>query len=312
MDSINRRDFFAAVPAIVAGTALAAAPVNHETIIDTHTHFYDPTRPQGVPWPGKDDKLLYRRVLPATYKTLAQPLGVTGAVVVEASPWVEDNQWLLDLAKDEPFLVGVVGRLTPGDADFAGRLKRFAANLLFRGIRISTDELKPGLDRPRFLADLKRLVDHDLELDVNGNPDTPAAVAELAKALPDLRIVIDHAANVPIDGRAVPAGWLAGMKSAANRPRVFCKVSALAESTGRADGKAPKDVSVYQPVLDALWNVFGEDRLIYGSNWPVSERYAPYAAVQGIVADFFRAKGKTATEKFFWRNSLAAYKWIKR
>src|SRR5262245_50765938 len=83
-------------------------------IIDCHTHFYDPTRPEGVPWPSKDDKLLYRPVLPADFIAIARPLSVTGTVVVEASPRVEDNQWVLDRAAEEPFIVGLVGNLAPG------------------------------------------------------------------------------------------------------------------------------------------------------------------------------------------------------
>ena len=74
-------------------------------IIDTHTHFYDPSRPQGVPWPGPENELLYRTVLPEHYRQIAEPEGVTGTVVVEASAWLDDNQWILDLAKDDPFNV---------------------------------------------------------------------------------------------------------------------------------------------------------------------------------------------------------------
>ena len=69
-----------------------------------------------MPWPGKGDKVLYRPVLPEEFKELAAPHGVTGTVVVEASPWVEDNQWLLDQAKDNDVIVGVVGRLFLTDA----------------------------------------------------------------------------------------------------------------------------------------------------------------------------------------------------
>ena len=99
-------------------------------IIDTHTHFYDPTRPEGVPWPNPNDEVLYRRVMPEDFKALAVPEGATGTVVVEASKWLEDNQWILDLAADEPFIVGFVGHLEPTD-DFEDNLNRFSANPLF-------------------------------------------------------------------------------------------------------------------------------------------------------------------------------------
>ena len=92
-DTVSRRGFVAAL------IAPPSAP-----IIDTHTHFYDPTRPQGVPWPPPAERTLYRRVLPPEFVAVSQPHGVTATVVVEASPWLEDNQWVLDLATDNPVI----------------------------------------------------------------------------------------------------------------------------------------------------------------------------------------------------------------
>ena len=102
------------------------------------------------------------------------------------------------------------------------------------------------------------------------------------------------------------------MESAAAGKKVFCKVSALVEGTRKTKGDAPAEVAPYKPVLDALWAIFGEDRLIYGSNWPVSERAADYATVERLVIEYFRTKGATASEKFFAQNAQAAYKWAAR
>src|SRR3954469_15875 len=99
--STNRRKFLQSTCCTVALTAFGAHAATENispTIIDTHTHFYDPTRPQGVPWPDKNDKILYRRVRPEDYRALPKPVPVQGTVVVEASAWLEDNQWILDLA----------------------------------------------------------------------------------------------------------------------------------------------------------------------------------------------------------------------
>jgi predicted TIM-barrel fold metal-dependent hydrolase len=319
MCASNRRDFLKAASLGAASLARGTGPLSGAekartptAIIDTHTHFYDPTRPEGVPWPGKDDKVLYRRVLPADYEAIARPLGVTGTVVVEASPWLEDNQWVLELAAKDPFVVGLVGHLNPGEKEFQQHVERFAKNPVFRGIRIGSGPLKTGLESKEFLADLKRLAEHDLELDINGGPDMLPDVARAGTAVPELRIVINHCANVKIDGKAVPSAWLQGMQAAARRPNTFCKVSALVEGAVPRNQKPLTDLEFYRPVLDALWNAFGEDRLIYGSNWPVSERAAPYAGVQGLVGDYFGGKGEQALEKYFWRNSLAAYKWVQR
>lgn len=306
---MQRRDFLGTgVSGLLAG-ALSAKDNPRLEIIDTHTHFYDPTRPQGVPWPSKEDRTLYRRVLPDEYKRLAQPLGVVGTVVVEASPWVEDNQWLLDLAAKEPFLVGIVGRLGTAADDFEKHLRRFARNPLYRGLRISHNELTAGL-KGNLVNRCRLLIDHNLELDVNGGPDMPADVARLAAELPKLRIVINHCANLRIDGREPPRNWREAMQAAARQPNVYCKVSALVEQTGQK--QAPRDVDYYRPVLDTLWTLFGEDRLIFGSNWPVSERGAPFTTVVGIVRDYFSAKGERAAAKYFLGNSQAAYQGRKR
>jgi L-fuconolactonase len=85
------------------------------------------------------------------------PWPVSGTVVVEASPWLEDNQWVLDLAAHEPFIVGFVGNLRVGTEVFAGHLKRFAANRLFRGIRLRDRKLEGTLDDPAFVGDLRLL-----------------------------------------------------------------------------------------------------------------------------------------------------------
>ncbi len=314
MNKIIRRGMSTLVLLIVllAGSAcpLLGAAGEPEAIaaIDAHTHFYDPSRPQGVPWPSKADKLLYRTVLPAEFKALTKKHGIAGTIVVEASPWLEDNQWLLDLAAKDPFIVGVVGNLDVAGNDFPRHLQRFAANPIFRGIRINHVGVRKALEQPRLQAHLRLLAKHDRVLDVNGGPDLPADAARLARLLPELRIVINHAANLPIDGKAVPKQWLAGMCVAAAEKNVYCKVSALAEATRRTKRDAPTDVAYYRPVLDALWATFGEDRLIYGSNWPVSENAASYATVHGIVDAYFRQRGRAAAEKFFHKNAVAAYK----
>ena len=299
----------AAIVSAALVPCIAAQEKKTFEIIDTHTHFYDPTRPQGVPWPGKNDKLLYLPVLPAEYKKLAQPFGVVGAIVVEASPWLEDNQWLLDLAAKETFLVGVIGHLDPMSDDFEKNLRRFARNPLYRGIRISHQDLTVGL-KADLVERCKLLIEQNLVLDVNGGPEMPADVARLAEKLPKLRIVINHCANLRIDGKEPPPKWRAGMQAAAKHANVFCKVSALVESS--AQKPAPRDVDYYRPELDALWKDFGEDRLIFGSNWPVSDNGAPFATVVGIVTDYFTTKGERAAHKYFLTNSQTAYGWRKR
>jgi L-fuconolactonase len=233
---------------------------------------------------------------------------VTGTIVVEASSWVEDNQWVLDLASRDPFIVGYVGNLPAGTDAFAGLLARFANNRLFRGIRLGSSRLRDGLKTKRFSADLALLSKRDLALDLLGEPSMLSDVIQIARAFPDLRIVIDHVANLKIDGNAPPPEWMKGMSEAGRCRNIFCKVSGLVEGSGKTNSTAPRDVAFYKPVLDAIWECFGENRLIYGSNWPVSERFAKLEIVQSIVQQYFDMKGAAAVERVFLKNAQAAYK----
>ena len=275
-------------------------------IIDAHTHFYDPERPQGVPWPKPGEKRLYRRVFPAEYIALARPEGVAGTIVVEASPWVEDNQWVLDLAQDEPFIVGVVGNLDPLDPEFASRLARFAKNPLFRGIRLSGALVEKQRSSEMLITALRRLADVDLALDLNGGNYLPHLPA-LVQAVPGLRVVIDHVGSAGDPAKLTPQ-WREAMRVAAEVPTVFCKVSGLPEQTGRPEGEASANPADYLPVLDAVWSWFGPKRVLFGSNWPVCTKGTALAKVLGIVRPFFAGKGPEAETAYFRGNAQTVYR----
>jgi L-fuconolactonase len=277
-------------------------------IIDTHTHFYDPSRPQGIPWPGEDSEL-YRQVLPEHHRDVSGKHGVTGTVVVEASSWIDDNQWILDLAADDPWIVGFVGHVDPNRAGFGADIERFAANPLFRGIRIGCDCFG-DLDNGHFMADMELLAGKGLELDVLMNVDHWDNFCEFARRVPELTIVINHIALVPVDGNAPDPHWVDCMNRAAEFPRVFMKGSGVVETT--AVKPAPADPGYYEPTLDGLWNAFGEDRILYGSNWPVSDLHADFGAAFGIVKTYFEGKGEEQAQKYWWRNAEDAYGFVAR
>ena len=260
--TLSRREFLQGTAlgaaSLLAASGLAAPPPL--TIIDSLLHFYDPARPQGVPWPPKDDKILYRTALPQDYQALPKPHPIAGAVVVEASPLVEDNQWILDLAAKEKLIAGFVGNLPVGTEEFAAHLKRFAANPLFCGLRMRPAPKREHWDDPRFLADLKLLADRGLALDLVGGGDILELIPKLTAAIPSLRIVIDHLASLRIDGKAPDPAWRQAMRAVAKHPNVFAKVSGLVEGSGKTGGQAPRDTEFYRPTLDAIWEMFGEDR----------------------------------------------------
>jgi predicted TIM-barrel fold metal-dependent hydrolase len=308
MTPLTRREVLAAGVAIAAGVAPAEQRKPQAFIIDTHTHFYDPTRKEGVPWPAKDDKVLYRPVLPVEYEKLATPLGILATIVVEASPWVEDNQWLLDVAAKGPCVLGVVGNLSLADKDFDKNLKRFVKNEMFRGIRVSEKSLSAAIKDNTQLDRLKALSDNGLTLDVNGGDETFLVAAKAATKLPKLRIVVNHMANPTIDGKEPPEDWQQSVTiGARGGENLFCKLSALVEGSRKTDGKAPTDLEFYKPTLDYIWKAFGADRLMFGSNWPVSDIYAKFDTVFELASKYVKAKGDKAFDKVFGANAAKVY-----
>lgn len=292
--------------AALAVEGLGGAELKPTRVIDTHTHFYDPKRPAGVPWPPKESKL-YRTVMPNDWAAVASPLGVGETIVVEASEWVEDNQWVLNLASQDKRLIGVVGNLDPNDAAFEANVKRFAVNPKFRGVRWRAGLVDIDKNPETVVRGASVLAEHGLELDLNGSSIMLLHAFQLARKVPDLRIVINHLGGSG-DPAALKPGWDKAVALLARQcPNVFMKVSALVEQVKGPEGGAPRDLEYYLPVLDHLWQEFGEDRLIYGSNWPVSDRGAPYEVVFGLVREYFGGKGPAAMEKYFWKNAMVAY-----
>lgn len=276
-------------------------------IVDAHTHFYRPGRPQGVPWPSPNDPVLHRAFLPPEFERLAQPLGVSGTVVVEASPWIEDNDWLLNLAEDHPVILGVVGNLPVGTPGFAGHLRRLARRAAFKGIRIGTDAVSDALAAGPAADDLRRVADANLSVDLLLAPDRLKDAARLADRLPGLRLVVDHCANVPV-GDTPPESWLAGLRDCKDQPNLFMKFSGLVEGTGRRGGLAPRDPATYAPVTRAVVSTFGPDRLLFGSNWPVSLLFASYESVLDVAIRTLGAEAAGGMVAVFRDTAVRAYR----
>lgn len=293
-----------------ANTSSGTEPI---PIIDTHIHLFDTLRPGGVPWPEKTDTI-YKPALPDRYVELSAREGVVGAIAIEASPLPSDNQWLLNVARNHPVMVGVIGDLVPGSPSFMNDLERLHGDPLFLGIRYGNlwnRYLAADIDNPGFVDGLKALAQAGLALD-SANPDARliGAIVDVAERVPDLRIVIDHLphAPVPSDADERERYW-ANLKLLAGSPRVFVKLS---EIPMRENGKLITDPHYYQASLDTLWDIFGEDHVLFGSDWPNSDHMATYAQTFSIVRAYMTRKSAVAREKYFWKNSIAAYRWQRR
>lgn len=315
MPRLTRRGFLAGV----AATAAAATPHQIDAqagaipIIDAHIHLFDPTRPQGAPYSGPQvPGVAPVPAYPDRYRKLATPLGSVGAIKVEASPWVEDNLWVLEVAQRDTIIVGVIGNLEPDKPEFKEYLDRYRKHPLFRGIRYGNlwgRDVGAQADNPVFIDGMKLLADADLVLDT-ANPRMPLlqAMLKIGDKVPNLRIVLDHLPNFEPTEAERPA-YDAALRAFAMRPQVYVKLSSIIH---RVNGEVSTDLAAYRARLDRLMDTFGEDRIIFGSDWPNSDGVAPIDQVFRIAKEYFASKPRAVAEKYFWKNSVAAYKWIKR
>jgi L-fuconolactonase len=299
----------------VARAFAPESPASPMPVIDTHIHLFDPTRPGGVAWPEKTDTAIYKTTLPDRYMKIAGPLGVVGAIVVEASPLASDNDWVLRVAAKYPIIVGLVGDLIPGSDGYAQELDRLHTNPLFLGIRYGnlwkrnpgTDDLGADMEKPGFLPGLKMLAERGLTFD-SANPDMKLlqAIARVCNKVPQLRIVIDHLPSMHIPSESGEYWRL--LHELAQNKNVFAKLSEV--EAARSELGASE--SFYKETLDGLWNVFGEDHVLYASDWPNSDHHATYMKTITILRDYAATRSRTEQEKFFAKNSVVAYRWRSR
>ena len=314
---MRRRDVLRLASLSVAAAALdrvAPGQAEPNPILDAHIHLFDPTRPGGVPWPPKDDTVLYKPSTPERYSALTAKFGVVGAIAIEASPLASDNDWLLQVAQKHPVIVGVIGDLVPGSPSYRQDLERLHQNPLFLGFRYGNlwdRDLAIDWHKPGFIEGVKELAAAGLVFEC-ANPDASLirAVLDVADRVPGLTIVIDHLphAPVPTEAAARDAYW-ANLRQLARSPRVFVKLS---EIPAVVNGALITDPEFYRGALDAIWNMFGEDHILFGSDWPNSDHVAPYAQTLTLVRGYVARKSLEAREKYFWKNSITAYRWQRR
>ncbi len=276
-------------------------------IMDCHVHLWDIARPAGLGWIKKDDKTLNRSFLPADHEALARANGVSGIIVVQAGQSLPDNQWNLDItAHNKELYRGIVGNLSEviGTPAFQPLFEKLCENPRYIGYRLSGRFQEKLSDA--FFDDLRLTAQKGRTVDFLIGNYRLEEVAEIARRVPELRIILDHLGGVKLDGKPLDAAWIDSFRAVAKHPNVRCKVSAL---FGRWEKQpAPQDLAAYTEVLVLAFECFGEDRLIYGSDWPVSEQTADYAAVLRLTRAYFDRKGRAVSEKLFHQNAAAFYR----
>ena len=270
--------------------------------LDSHQHFWSYDAAQ-YPWIPRGSAL-HRDWLPGDLAPLLGAAGLDGCIAVQARQTAEENRWLLELAEHHAIIKGVVGWVDLRAANVGAELAALARHPRFVGVRhVVQDEPDDGfMLGADFLRGIGALRAHRLTYDILINArQLPAAIA-LAKRFPEQPFVLDHIAKPAIKAGTL-SPWREQIRELAKAPNVLCKVSGMVTE---ADAKAWKPADV-RPYLDVVFEAFGEDRLMFGSDWPVCLLAAEYAQVFALVRDYIAPLSPEAQAKVLGGNAARFY-----
>jgi len=252
--------------------------------VDAHQHFwrYNPTE---YGWMTDEMSCLRHDFLPEDLVRVQAPLGFDGSIAVQARQTLAETEWLLQLAEQHPFIMGVVGWVDLRSPELPIKLGRLSGYTKLRGVRhVVQDE--PD-DRFMLLSDFQRgigeLSRYGLTYDILIHPRHIPTAYELVRRFPDQRFVLDHIAK-PFIRRGEMEPWATDIELLASSPNVYCKLSGMVTEADWRNYR-PED---FKPYLDVVFDAFGPRRLMIGSDWPVCTLVAPYERVMAIVIDYTR------------------------
>jgi len=267
--------------------------------IDAHQHFwrYQPVR-HG--WITPEMQVLQRDWLPEHLRPDLSAAGIDATVAVQADSSEHETHFLLDLARDNPEIAGVVGWVDLTAANIGDRLEYFAGFEKLKGFRhIAQSEPDDCfLVRDDFLRGIHSLKAHHFTYDILIYPKQLPAAAELVRRFPRQRFVIDHLAKPRIKAGEIEP-WATLMRKIAENDNVLCKLSGLVTEASWT-GWCPSDFALY---LDVAFDAFGVDRLMLGSDWPVCLLAASYAQVTQLIANY----ACSDHDKIFGQNAALFY-----
>lgn len=249
--------------------------------IDAHQHFWQ-YHPERDRWITDDMAVIQRDFLPVDLRPLLTENGLSGCVAVQAGQSEAETMFLLDLAAENPFIAGVVGWVDLQEKDVGERVAYFSQFGRLKGFRhIVQGEEDPGfLSRPEFLRGIRALGNHHYTYDLLIRPHQLEAAIAFVRQFPDQPFVIDHLAKPFIkSGEKEP--WASQIKALAQHENVYCKLSGLVTEADWNHWQ-PQDFSFY---IQHAVEVFGPQRLMFGSDWPVCLLAAPYDGVVSLLAD---------------------------
>jgi len=271
--------------------------------IDAHQHFwkFDPIRDS---WITEEMDVIRRDFLPQDLMHILMHNQIQGCVAVQASQSEKENQFLLDLASTTPFIKGVVGWVDLQADDIEERLKHYGKIEKLVGFRhvLQGEPQRDLMLQQNFKRGISLLNKYGFTYDILIFTDQLKYAAQLAAEFPKQRFVVDHIAKPDIKNGEVEE-WEKDIRELAKNPNVYCKVSGMVTEANWYDWEEDD----FKPYMDVVFDAFGIDRLMFGSDWPVCMVAGGYNRVVKMVRHYLEPLSDVDKAKFWGANAIKFY-----
>ena len=214
----------------------------------------------------------------------------------------EDNYWVADLVENSDVIKAFIANLDPRDPHFRNQLDSLMHYKKFRGIRIRT-KTKIDLSDPKIIKALGELEKRRLILELRGYDP---GIIKIAREYPKMSIIMNHLIGIHLDqGIVIPTNWKEYLTALAAEPNIYCKISALYTISGQ--NPAPTSPTFYKPLIDPVIDLFGSKRVMFGSNWTLSDLRGSYSDMIKLLDAYLEERTDLKPEQFYFYNALKAY-----
>jgi L-fuconolactonase len=271
--------------------------------IDSHQHFWS-YNPNEYGWISNDMEILQKDYLPHQLQTELSSIGFDGSVAVQARQSLAETQWLLNLADQNSFIKGVIGWVDLCSPDVEEQLTQFSGNPKLVGIRhvLHDEQDENFMLRKSFLGGIAYLKKFGLTYDILVFPRHLPNTIEFVSQFPEQVFILDHIAKPSIKDKTI-SPWKEDIKELARFRNVYCKLSGMVTEANVKNWNQEELI----PYLNTVFDAFGTNRLLIGSDWPVCSLAGSYRQIMQVVLDYIRPFPDQDKKKILGENAIKAY-----
>ncbi|KQT35842.1 amidohydrolase [Chryseobacterium sp. Leaf405] len=271
-------------------------------IIDSHVHFwkFNPIRDA---WITENMNAIRRDFLPEDFSLYLNENQIDGCIAVQADQSDEETSFLLNLAKENSFIKGIVGWIDLTSEKLEEKLENYQSAKIIKGFRHIVESEKIGfLLQKNILEGISKLHHYGYTFDILLRQHQLSDAVKFSEKLPNKPFILDHCGKPNLTTNDLK-DWKANISELAKNPNVYCKVSGLLT---QGNLNTINEKSIFE-ILDFVFSQFGIDRTVFGSDWPVMLLGGNYPLWLELISKYVNQFSKEEQELFYSGNAVKFY-----